>query len=565
MKLAITSSLTILASGLLTLNNDINLGTGNLDIGNPTRDPDTLDTGSVTLGGNVTLTAGIIDLATVINSTTGNHNLTIMANSGGFYNNINLGGGAFTLSNTNTSGTFSFSVLNRFLSEMTIQAGSINFARNGSVAWVLEAASLTEEGRVDLTLRATGDITFRGTAINLGFGRLEMSADNEGNAIGTIVLEGTPVITAGSLLMRHAAAFPADFMADTSAVTGEADLRFTAVVTQAIHPWMNLGGTSFTLRGEGAAVLTAITIGETTLNYGTTDIDLQAAAITLTAATTLTGGAISLTGALTAANLALTITASGLLTLNDDITLGTGILTITAGDRINVPTSIDIIAMASNIRFTDRLVQSDEVGFTPAGSTTSTLTQCNVYATTPTYAYIPPPCAVGEADLLCWVTGSADLIVDPLLEASASITINAGTNALTFGGEGAITITAPTISITAGSIDIGSRTLTITAAGAGGTITLVGVTSITGTGAGAVSLAAATIVGLSTALTVNVPSISLAQNTAFGGGDTAPFTFGMAVTSLTIEDSGGADIAELGWRPRANSLRYHDIRCADLQ
>ena len=547
------NNLTIRASGLLTLNNDINIGTGRLDIGNAARDPDTLDTGSVTLGGNVTLTAGILILAAVINSTTGNHNLTIMANSGSFYNNINLGGGAFTLSNTNTSGTFSFSVFSRFLSEMTIQAGSINFARNGSVAWVLEAASLTEEGRVDLTLRATGDITFRGTAINLGFGRLEMSADNEGNAIGTIVLEGTPVITAGSLLMRHAAAFPADFMADTSAVTGEADLRSTSLTTrQTIHPWMELGGTSFTLRGEGAVVLASITLAGAA-DFGTTDIDLQAAAINLTAATTLTGGAISLTGALTTAtNNDLTITASGLLTLNNDITLGTGTLTITAGDRINVPTSIDIIAMASNIRFTDRLVQSNEVGFTPAGGTSTFGNARFMPPFTPQPGnppFAPSPCL---ADLcILGGDGSTDVVLDPLLEARISITINAGTNALTFGGEGAITITSPIISITAGSIDIGTRSLTITAAGAGGTITLVGVTSITGTGAASLSLDATTIAGLSSALTLNVPSISLAQNAAFPSME--PFIFGMAITSLTLTTE-AAQTVESWMFIRNNSL-----------
>ena len=315
----------------------------------------------------------------------------------------------------------------------------------------------------------------------------------------------------------------------TSAVTGEADLRFTAVVTQAIHPWMNLGGTSFTLRGEGAAVLTAITIGETTLNYGTTDIDLQAAAITLTAATTLTGGAISLTGALTTATNNLTITASGLLTLNSAINLGTGILTINAATRIAVPNSITITASANNIIFTDRLVQSDEVGFTPAGSTTTTFNNM-IFVPPATSTFPPSPCLADPCEFGDGTT--EDLILDPLLEAMISITIDIGTGALTFGGEGAITITSAAISITAGSIDIGERSLTITAAG--GTITLNMLTSITGTGTASLSLDAATIAGLSSALTVNVPNISLAQEAVFG--DTAPFTFGSAtVTSLTLE------------------------------
>ena len=370
-----------------------------------------------------------------------------------------------------------------------------------------------------------------------------MSADNEGNGTGTIIAANTPQILVGSLVLRHAAAFPADFMADTSAVTGEADLRFTAAVTQAIHPWMELDGTSFTLRGDegegmrAAVVLTAITLAGAA-NFGTTDIDLQAAAITLTAATTLTGGAISLTGALTADNLALTITASGLLTLNNDITLGTGTLTINAGTRINVPNSgTRIRAMANNITFTDRLVQTFDAGFTPAGSTTTTFNNM-IFIPTATSMFAPSPCLADP----CRLGTGAALTVDSVLEADTSITINAGTNALSFSGEGAITITSAAISITAGSIDIGTRSLTITAAG--GTITL-SVGMITGTGAASLSLDAATIAGLNTsrnpsAITVDVPNISIARNEAFG--IAPPVTFGTTLNSLTLTTAGGQTV-----------------------
>ena len=530
-------NLNIIASGVLTLNDDINLGERNLNIN---------AMGGITLGGNVTLTSRVTILRGAVDGTNGNHNFTIMDSAGSnLHNDINLGSGTFTLANTG-SGQVNFSIVGSVGAPLTIEAGNINFMRSNSVVWVLQAGVVAQGA--DLTLRATGDITFQGTVINLGPGRLEMSADNEGNGTGTIIAANTPQILVGSLVLRHAAAFPADFMADDSAVTGEADLRFTAVVTQAIHPWMNLGGTSFTLRGDegegmrAAVVLTAITIGETTLNYGTTDIDLQAAAITLTADVVLTGGAISLTGALTTATNNLTITASGLLTLNNDITLGTGILTITADERINVPTSIDITASASNIIFTDRLVQSFEVGFTPADSTTSTFGNVTfVPPATPMFA--PSPCPVGEA--VCSLGTGAALIVDPLLEADTSITLNAGTNALSFSGEGAITITSAAISITAGSIDIGTRSLTITAAG--GTITL-SVGMITGTGAASLSLDAATIAGLNTsrnpsAITVDVPNISIARNEAFG--TAPPVTFGMAVTSLTIEVAAAQTVQ--GW------------------
>ena len=521
-------NLTINASGVLTLNDDINLGERNLNIN---------AMGGITLGGNVTLTSRVTILRGAVDGTNGNHNFTIMDSAGSnLHNDINLGSGTFTLANTG-SGQVNFSIVGSVGAPLTIEAGNINFMRSNSVVWVLQAGVVAQGA--DLTLRATGDITFQGTVINLGPGRLEISADNEGNGTGTIIAGNTPEIIAGSLVLRHAAAFSATLLADDSAITGAVDLRITgAMVTQAIHPWMNLGGTSFTLRGDegegarAAVVLTAITL-PAAIDFGTTDIDLQAAAITLTAATTLTGGAISLTGAIDASanNRNLTITASGLLTLNNDINLGTGALIINAGNRINVPNrGTTITASANNIIFTDRLVQSFEAGFTPVDGTP---TFGNVTFVPPaTSTFPPPPCLADPCEFGDGTT--EDLIVDSLLEAMTSITIDIGTGALTFGGEGAITITSPIISITAGSIDIGTRSLTITAAGAGGTITLVGVTSITGTGAGAVSLDAATIMGLRSALTVNVPSISLAQEAAFGGGDTAPFTFGAAVTSLTL-------------------------------
>ena len=549
-------NLNIRASGVLTLNNDINLGTGRLDIG------DENSMGSVTLGGDITLTVGDTTLRDPINGTNGNRDLTIVFSGAGssFFNNINLGSGTFTVDSTRTGNNQVNVVVRGPTADLPqiIEAGSINFMRSNTALWVLQAGDVGQGA--DLTLRATGDITFQGTIINLGPGRLEMSADNEGNGTGTIIAANTPRILAGSLVLRHAAAFSADLLAADSSITGTADLRITGEnITQAIHPWMALGGTSFTLRGnegEGAraaVVLTAITLAGAA-DFGTTDIDLQAAAINLTAATTLTGGAISLTGALTTAtNNDLTITASGLLTLNSGIDLGTGTLTITAGNRINVPTSIDIIAMASNIRFTDRLVQSDEVGFTPAGSTMTTLANARFMPPfTPQPGnppFAPSPCL---ADLcILGGDGSTDVVLDPLLEARISITINAGTNALTFGGEGAITITSPIISITAGSIDIGTRSLTITAAGAGGTITLAGVTSITGTGTASLSLDAATIAGLSSALTVNVPNISLAQNAAFPSME--PFIFGMAITSLTLTTE-AAQTVESWMFIRNNSL-----------
>ena len=135
------------------------------------------------------------------------------------------------------------------------------------------------------------------------------------------------------------------------------------------------------------------------------------------------------------------------------------------------------------------------------------------------------------------MTGDLTLIAGGVLTLGANITTSAGDLALTgasmaLSGAATLTgaLTGAAITITAPTIDIGAdRALAITATGA---LTLDTVGMITGTGTAALSLSGDTIAGLSTALTLNVPSISVAQDAAFGA--TAPLTFGTAVTSLTL-------------------------------
>ena len=305
----------------------------------------------------------------------------------------------------------------------------------------------------------------------------------------------------------------------------------------------------------------AVDLQATTINLGATTsataITLIADTIALTAATTFTGAAISLTGEITAtssSNNDLTINASGLLTLNSDINLGTvmagGILTISAGAPINVPNSgTDITASAINITFFDAAIQTPDAGFTTFTNVTLT--------PTPTYMY-----AEGCDMAVCSLGRGEDLSVSPVLEAATSITILAGTNTLTFDGMGPITITSPIVNITAGTIDIGTRAFTITALT--GTLTLnLNATTVTGTGAASFTVRAVDIAFSGTVPTLNVPTVSLELT---GAGNsfsaTAPFAAASDITTLNLTTAAPQTLH--GWMVDMAGITIEDRRALTL-
>ena len=474
-------------------------------------------------------------------------NLTITATGG-----ILIGSTAINLGSTgNLTLNASLGVRLTNRAGLTITAGDFTlFAGGLSLSFPAEINVVSQ-----FVVNASGDITT--TTITLPGARVELRADN-GSIMTTLSPDGGALasILADFVLLRQSVAFPDGLLSRNGNQIARLELRTTTAVDQPIYRWMRAavvnspGGNivrSFSLRGEGDVVLTSITLraaGFGAGDFGIASVDLQATTINLDAANldaaiTLTGAAISLTGAITVAsssNNDLTITASGVLTLNSGINLGSGILTINADDRINVPNmNTDITASAINIIFTDPAVDSPAAGFTTAAGV----------ATLDNADFIPDPdytINLGCTIARCTLGNGSALTLSPLLEAGEFITLDAGANALAFNGTGAITITSPTITITAGSIDIGTRSLTITAEGGTSTITLVGVTSITGTGAASLSLDAATI-AFTTAPTLNVPSISVAQNAAFPPSE--PFIFGMAITSLTLTTEAAQTVQ--GW------------------
>ena len=535
---------TITASGNITINNNINLDTGTLTLtaGNG-------GTGNIVSGaGTPTLTASTVSLtqdsafgssapfmfaAGTLNITTAanqdyrgwmappagtNRNLTITSQG-----RISIGAAAINLGTGNlTLSALLGDIRLTNLTGLTITAGNVTFS----------SASLIDNdiGVSRLAVVASGNIEI--ISINLSAALVDLRAG------GNITIDpifgadgGRPGLSANVLFLQQAGAFAEDLFGATAGVdvSGAVNLRVTGMgVDQTIHPWMtNLGDGNFSLRGEGV-VLNSITLPAALTRTG--DIDLQAAAIALTAATTtLTGGAISLTGAIseTADTRNLTITASGVLTLNNNIILDSpsrGGLMITAS-LINIPGTdkIEFLATPLRVEFTDPTAVSLATAF--MGTSEERLVTSGALV----YVFAPIGCGTEDA---CMLTPPANAVLrlNPTLMADDSITIDASFtdadgvvifNEVIFSGTGAISITAPVVSITAGSIDIGDRALTITANG--GTLTLGANITTTGN----LTLSGASITTTNTAglmLTggaIELTGVLNTTNTAVGG---APVT-----------------------------------------
>ena len=135
------------------------------------------------------------------------------------------------------------------------------------------------------------------------------------------------------------------------------------------------------------------------------------------------------------------------------------------------------------------------------------------------------------------------------LRAASSIRLNAGTGRISFAANvpNSVTLNAPNVTIIAGSIDLGARSLTIIADG--GTLTLMGVGTITGTDTASLSLTAETFAGLSNNLTLTVPTVSLAL-TGASSFTSRPFSTSNSMIE-TLSVSTQADQAYIRWMAAA--------------
>ena len=525
-------ALTITATGDITINDDINLGPdGELTLfagmggsssnrRNILSDPDNTET----------LTAGTVSLRQ---------------------------DDAFGNTFAGPTGTFRIST-----STLNLRASDLQPVHNWMV--VLNRSLSVTSGRPvevgeDIVL-GTGDLTLRGRLIAIN-GARTLSG-------GAISLEGRIESFGSAITITATGALTLNDNINTDTVdhTGTGDLALSggSIVLGGTAP-ITLDGGAITLTGAidesstGNDVLTVTATGDITINddinLGTGALSLFGASIALgSRVSSLVGGAITLVGAITrTSTVGLTLTANGRLTLNSGINLGTGILTINAGERINISTANTAITAGTfTINFTDSDGATNEHdGFSIDGGTTTTRGNLTGIApTTITFAALAVDCITGTGACLLETEGNANLVTaDANLASDTSITISIGSGTLTFGGSGAITIEAPIVSIRAGNIDIGNRGLTITAStgaltlvthifteGAltlsGGSIVLGGTAPITLSGA-AITLTGAIIsTGSVVALTVTAIGQLVLNNSIHIG------TGALSLTAASIRNGG---------------------------
>ena len=485
---------TVRATGVLTLNDNINIGTSTLSL---------TGTNGIVLGGDITLTAGPITLSGSIDESDtgngGNDALTVMASGQlGLDSDINLGTGNLILTATGSN------ISPRQLTT-TLIGGAIT----------LSSLSSTNSRTINLTINAGGRLTLN--HINLVMGNLTLTAASISNG------GFTRTLTAGTVSLTQAGTFADNLFSIDSATSLTLETTGSAVA-QTVHEWMvgdralsitttgvltigrnidtgtgalSLEGTRLQLVGPttlsgGAITLTGGTFsrsnnftvtatGQLTLNSNITvrNLALTGRTIALVGSITLDGGgtpsfpggAVTLTGALTSSD-DLIINAGGRLTLNSGINLGTGTLTINVGARINVSTpgtdSTAITAGTLRINFADSDVQDPTAGFTIAG--TSTLSRADFSGgADPVYDYTPPPpptdcsgpeltCRLERDDENLTITSTT------LTAPRGDIIIDIGTGTLDFIGttEPIVIDAEGTVTITAGMFNVGNRDLMIT-------------------------------------------------------------------------------------------------------
>ena len=418
-------ALTITASGILTLNDDIDTGTNNLSLTGATiqigrRGADTL---IVLSGGDITLTSadgiqigrfngrgtfftngivanltvnaqGVLTIAadiTVASAAASGGGIVLTGGSIAFTGERTITGGAIALRGAAT-GTADLTLtargLLRIKSSITLTgvtnpaltlmsteggvrilaaeisttgnmtlSGATGINLNDGGAKTLSGAIVTLTGKVvsnrAVTITASGTLTINNN-ITLNGANRTLALSGAGAIVGT----QRPILTASTVSLTQIDAFaeigPFRLRAGSLVLITEAE--------QAVHNWMIALNRNLTLTSP-ARVRVAIAIGasEPDRNLGTGSLTLTSTGrdvrieeditttgnITLNGATginlnggarTISGVAITLTGvAMSDANV--TITASGILTINNDIDIGTNALTLTGGAGAIVGTS----------------------------------------------------------------------------------------------------------------------------------------------------------------------------------------------------------------------------------
>ena len=473
----------------------------------------TLDGSVIDLSSSITLTGADIRLIAPIRETVDSFTFTVEASSTlTLDNNIDLGAGNLVLSGADIG----------LGGDITLEGMAITLT--GAIRETADDLSFTVTAGGVVTLNSDIELTGdTGTEISI-----TANGGGGGGGGGEIMNGGSArTLTANRVNLVQSGGFSsaAPFV---FASVDTLNLTTGATQAQAVWAWMVNGRRNLSLTSTGAIEI------RTDISAGAGGLVLEGASIALPLAGhfTLSGFSIELTGAIDADARNLTINASGHLTLNSDINLGTGALAIIA-ERITIPNMPNMISMAASaitITFTGVGITSASEGFVGGQTSLDRV----IFTTAPEYIFSELELGCDDSAVCRIGNGAAALNnVSPTLSASSSITIDAGSSPLTFAGTDAITITAPTIEITASMINIGSRNLTITSTG--GALTLNA--RITDTGSQAVMLSATGTLTLGGNIDIRTGAVTLAGGSIELGTD---ITLTGASISLTgaIDESG---------------------------
>ena len=556
----------IQASGLNTLNGNIAAG----------------PTGAMTLavdeinrfGGNLSIaSSNSLVVSAVINKAAGN--LTLMTQGLLTINqNITTSAGDLIL-----SGVIFLPTSNGNLITLTGRAVTLN----GEVRGDNNDNDMLDN---DFTITASGNITISNN-INLDTGTLTLTAGNGGT--GNIVSgAGTQTLTASTVSLTQDSAFgssaPFRFAAGT--------LNLTTGAAQTVQGWMTDGNRALSLTSGGMLTINS------NIDTGTGNLTLTLGAFqaALTGVSMLSGNVVTFngdgTGVRITANGDLTISALGNLRVNTGIAVGANTLRLDAGrNEAAGQTGVISFANTSVALSASRFVftqdgalfvngrpadfrDGDGTGLTTAQSEPITriiYDGTGVAQTGVDWANIfPSTVSRGPGGTGDYAVPAVDF-VSGVLAAAVSITLDAGTGVLTFAATGDITLSAPAITITAGTINLGTRTLTLTAPTGTLTLNFTAATTITGTGMAGLTVIAEDITFSGTPPILNVPTVSLtltiASTVDSGGrvlvpgssfGATAPFAANSMIGTLNINAQ--AEQEYHGWMAATNRNLNLDSR-----
>ena len=413
----------------------------------PVNEMNTLSADSVNrFTGNLTLQAGIaIAVDVPINKLSGD--LSLFANTQLRLNHhITLGTGRLTL--TGGPGLHGVSLGGN------IQLAGVGVVITGGIDETGATISpFGVGGNNSLTIMSQSDITLHSN-IDLGSGTLSLNAGlSDVGDDGNVINGGAVLLAAGIMNFTQDAQFGINAPFTLKAPT----LTLTSRSAQTVRAWMTQGNPNVTLTSTGV-----LTVGAN-IDNGSGNLTLNGASINLSRNIELSGKTVTLTGAIgskTPANFNLTITASKALKLSTDINLGSGDLNVMA-QMIKVSSLRTLTANLIDIKFTGAGITTLEHGIavTLDNPNTELLNEfvsgkdlmVYVGATVFEFAAINEMCAIS-----CTLASTQGSLDANKITATGDVTLDVGTDNLTFTGTGAVMITANNIEVIAAQIDLGT-------------------------------------------------------------------------------------------------------------